>query len=250
MGLGGSRFAVLKPLCALGLGVVLAGGGCSNVIGLDDYEEVDDVDGRGGRANTDPPATGGRPPASGGTAPMPTGGAGPSGASCELPNASANCRQCVETSCAAECGRCRGDPACVAVLGCLRDCAGDSECLASCADEHPDGVAPFLELYADYSCGFTTCKLACTGRLGAIGDACDANAHCQGAFCSGPDGWCTGLCDTSLDCPANSQCVVNGLGTTTCFMGCQSDDDCLLYPGTVCQMVEAVDGQVRVCAVP
>jgi hypothetical protein len=257
-----SASRLLFSAAALGLVLTAAAGGCANLIGLDDYEEVDGkprprstggrdggVNATGGRASGGNPSTntGGRAPSTGGRAPA-TGGQQGTGDRCDFPGFERPCLDCVADRCANECAGCNGNPDCVALLACFQECAGTTDCLSDCGDAYPGGVDPFLEVWADYSCAFTTCKLECQGTLGALGESCDTNAQCEGGFCAGVDGWCTTFCEGSFDCHVGGACVVNEADTSTCFMGCITDADCVLYPGTVCGEAESVEGDpVTLC---
>src|SRR5688500_17824464 len=229
--------------------------GCANLIGLDAYEEVDADEAEGGRASggratggratggNSPAATGGAPPAgTGGNAPAATGGRPSGPIRCDIPGFNRACLDCVSNRCESECSDCNDNPECLALLGCLEGCAGEQQCLPECADEHSDGTFDFLEVYADYACACTTCKFECQGTLGVVGESCDADDQCEDDFCAGVDRWCTAYCDSHADCPADGYCVPNKEQTNTCFIGCITDDDCVLYPGTRCLEVDLFDG--------
>jgi hypothetical protein len=248
------------PLLVRAAGVALllsaAAAGCANLIGLDAYEEVDADEAEGGRGSggratggNPPVGTGGKPPAATGGAPAAATGGRPSGPDrCDIPGFNRACLDCVASRCASECSECNANPDCIALLGCLEGCAGEQQCLPSCAEQYSNGTYEFLEVYADYACAFTTCKLECQGTLGVVGESCDADDQCEDDFCAGVNGWCTAYCDSHADCPADGYCVRNDQQTNTCFIGCITDDDCILYPGTSCEDVTLFDdGQAWVC---
>ena len=242
-----ARAAVLRrgPLlvraAAAALLLSAAAAGCANLIGLDAYEEMNADEAEGGRASGGR-ATGGNPPAAtGGNPPAATGGRQNGPMRCDIPGFNRACLDCVAGRCASECSECNDNPDCLALLGCLEGCAGEQRCLPSCAEQHSDGTFEFLEVYADYACAFTTCKLECQGTLGVLGESCDADDQCANDFCAGVDRWCTVYCDDHADCSADGYCVPNEEGTNTCFIGCITDDDCILYPGTRCEVVPLFD---------
>jgi hypothetical protein len=247
----------LQTVLRIAVAVVVASPGCANLIGLDNYEEVEKTPmGRsadtGGNANTGGNrATGGRPPAGGAS---PTGGISATGGvppniGCDVPSLPNPCRVCLATRCAVECRGCRDNPDCSALLDCINDCAGTDNCLDDCVIANPDGEADFFGLFGDNACAFTTCKLECAQRLGRPGEACDQDSQCASSTCLGPDGWCSTVCTTTSDCAGGLYCVPSMAGESYCFVGCGDDLDCSLYPGTTCQQGTSTDGaSVAVCA--
>jgi hypothetical protein len=202
------RAAFATALAAL----LLSAGGCAKVIGLDDFSE------------TDEPAE------------------EEEGLSCDLPGIANSCSTCLHSACRSECRTCDRNAECQAILECTGDCSGgDATCFNDCIDEHADGADAFLELYADPSCAFTTCKLACLGRRGNLLEPCNLGEQCASGLCSGRvGGWCTAQCATSADCGAGGGCIALQSGQSVCFLGCARDEDC--YPGLECQPAQDVSG--------
>lgn len=205
--------------------LLVSAGGCAKVIGLDDFSETDE--------------------------PSEQEGNDPEGLSCDLPRISNSCANCLHTACEAECRSCGGNPDCEAILECTGDCSnGDTACFNDCIDDNPDGADDFLNLYADVSCAFTTCKLACLGRRGDLLEPCNLGEQCASGLCSGRvGGWCTAQCTVSEDCGPGGGCILPLNGPSICFPGCVTKDDC--YPGLTCEDVQDVSGVAgRVCARP
>ena len=232
---------VLVHAAAAALLLSAGAAGCANLIGLDAYEEVDADEAEGGRASGGRATGGNSPAATGGTPPAATGGRPSGPVRCDIPGFNRTCLDCVANRCESECSDCNDNPDCLALLDCLEGCAGEQQCLPSCAEQYSGGAFEFLEVWADYACAFTTCKLECQGTLGVIGESCDADDQCEGDFCAGVDGWCTAYCDSHADCPVDAYCVPNKEQTNTCFIGCVTDDDCILYPGTSCEQLRLSD---------
>jgi len=212
---------LLRAASATALAVLLvSAGGCAKVIGLDDFSETDEE------------------------------GDEPEALSCDLPGIANSCSTCLHTACRSECRTCDRNAACQAILECTGDCSnGDASCFSDCLDENPDGADAFLGLYADPSCAFTTCKLACLGRRGNLLEPCNLGEQCASGLCSGRvGGWCTAQCTTSADCGAGGVCIPLNGGPTVCFIGCGSNDDC--YPGLMCQkeVVDIGGLEVSACA--
>lgn len=212
------RAASVTALCSL----LFAAGGCAKVIGLDDFNETDE--------------------------PAEEEEENPGELSCELPRISNSCANCLHTACEAECRGCDGNPGCQAILDCTGDCdSGDTDCFNECIDDNPDGAEDFLELYADVSCAFTTCKLACLARRGNLLEPCNLGEQCASGLCTGRiGGWCTAQCATSADCGAGNGCIALP-NANVCFIGCAGDADC--YPGLTCLPATDVSGVAgKVCA--
>jgi hypothetical protein len=213
---------LLRAAAATALTVLLvSAGGCAKVIGLDDFSE------------TDEPAEeeGGEP------------------LSCDLPGIANSCSTCLHTACRSECQTCDRNAACQAILDCTADCSnGDATCFSNCMDENPGGAGAFLDLYADPSCAFTTCKLACLRRLGKLLEPCNLGEQCASGLCSGRvGGWCTAQCTTTADCGAGNACIAVS-NANVCFIGCVTNDDC--YPGLTCQLVPDVNRLSAPACVP
>jgi hypothetical protein len=210
----GTRAArTLRTAFGVTVFAVVASAGCGNLIGLDDYEEVDEVQAaRAGNCNVAflPPA----------------------------------CRSCVASQCASECSDCRANPQCVAMLSCLNDCAGTETCLADCQAEHEGGVDDFYGVYADDACAFTTCGSVCSPAR-EVGEPCNVNSQCASAGCTFEGGWCTDVCTSSSQCP--DYCSPVG-EDALCFVACDSNADCESFPSTTCQPYVSVEGsEIQVC---
>jgi hypothetical protein len=202
---------LLRAAAATALAVLLvSAGGCAKVIGLDDFSETDEEGGE------------------------------PEALSCDLPGIANSCSTCLHTACRSECRTCDRNAGCQAILECTGDCSnGDATCFSDCIDENPGGADAFLELYADPSCAFTTCKLACLGRRGNLLEPCNLGEQCASGLCAGGS-WCTALCTTSADCGAGGGCIGLNNGQSVCFLGCGTDADC--YPGLTCEGTQDVSG--------
>lgn len=94
----------------------------------------------------------------------------------------------------------------------------------------------------------STCQPVTFGQPGMVcsvrevGTPCGESVHCgEGWLCAGAPGWCTpASCEDDTDCntdppttPAN-RCIENINNQTICFPGCTTDDDCDIYPDTIC----------------
>jgi hypothetical protein len=216
---------LLRAASATALAVLLvSAGGCAKVIGLDDFSETDEpAEEEGGESEV---------------------------LSCDLPGIANSCSTCLHTACRSQCRTCDRNAGCQAILDCTGDCSnGDAACFNGCIDDHPDGADAFLELYADPSCAFTTCKLACLGRRGNLLEPCNLGEQCASGLCSGRvGGWCTAQCATSADCGAGNGCIALP-NANVCFIGCTTINDC--YPGLTCQSANDVNRlSVSVCAAP
>lgn len=225
---------------ALGLfaAALVASAGCSNLIGLDSYEEVDEAASeRGGRGNT------GGARQTGGNAPA--GGSTPAGGNCDVAFFDSACRSCIRRDCAVECGGCSENSECVSLLSCINDCAGTANCLEDCELQHPSGRNDFLNLFADDACAFTLCEAECAPE--STEAPCDTSAECGQDFCAleTGGGWCTRYCGDSSECPG--VCAPVG-DDAICFVPCTSNADCAAFPATSCQAYFSVEGEdVGVC---
>jgi hypothetical protein len=87
------------------------------------------------------------------------GSGGDTTSSCKLQNmqlTSDPCDQCIGKSCCTQAQGCDGNAACMAILNCVQQCAGDQTCDQQCAQQHQDGV-PALKQVA------TCMQNSCTG---------------------------------------------------------------------------------------
>ena len=84
-----------------------------------------------------------------------------------------------------------------------------------------------------------------------VGARCDTNAECD-VKClppagDWPGGFCTVLCDTDANCPANTRCIDEQGGI--CAFTCEGDPGCaFLGDGYTCKMVDSHGGGAKVNA--
>ncbi|MEO6776502.1 MAG: hypothetical protein ABI467_26390 [Kofleriaceae bacterium] len=84
-----------------------------------------------------------------------------------------------------------------------------------------------------------------------VGARCDTNADCD-VKCLAPDGawpggFCTVLCDSDANCPADTRCIEDQGGI--CAFTCAGDPGCtFLGDGYTCQQVDSHGGGVKVSA--
>ena len=101
----------------------------------------------GGTENTGGDNTGGGGTGGGGTGGGGTGGGGTGGGGGSGGDPGEDeCIECISDKCAEETAACYDDEECSALAQCMRDCGGIgeasayTECVAECADAHPDGI--------------------------------------------------------------------------------------------------------------
>lgn len=95
------------------------------------------------------------------------------------------------------------------------------------------------------------CQTGCCGGLQDGGGTCAPVEYCDwGVPCSGNEycnsnvciGWCSEYCSDSNDCASNGWCYSTNGGSQYCFPECSTNADCSMYPGSVCELYETVDG--------
>ena len=100
---------------------------------------------------------------------------------------------------------------------CVQDCVSNAEC------------RPGYECFDGDGDGRDECAPVASGA-GSVGDACTRYGDCGGGQTGAcilqdigfKDGYCTEICSTDVDCPANSHCLPPGL----CFADCTGAADC------------------------
>ena len=112
------------------------------------------------------------------------------------------CTGCMSQGCADTWCACAENAACLDLLACMRDCAGDQGCNQDCYAANPDGISA-VALLSD--CAGTTCKGSCAWGA-PIGP-------CQTCLASS----CTSEYDA---CVADAEC----LALYQCLKGCQPSD--------------------------
>jgi hypothetical protein len=144
---------------------------------------------------------------------------------------------------------------------CLRDCAGDEECVQTASNEQKCVSLKDLEkvpvqvcapaggeknigegCVSDIECVSGSCQVLGEGRCSQTNKPCDSVADCQGAeFCNvGPQtkvGYCTGTCSINMPCPGAGFCALSGdLSTGECRAACSGAQDptCPVDDGFVC----------------
>jgi hypothetical protein len=152
-------------------------------------------------------------------------------------------------------------------LWCTQPCTASAACGANSAKQpnlcvpNANGVGKSCvpgcqitsdcDAYAGTTCmvtsGATSGYCATTSTSGAggrVGDPCASNTDCASpATCIGT--WCTVSCDSDAAngdtvCGSNSNnvpnhCIDDSNGQNVCFPGCTTNQDCLGFPGTVCE---------------
>ena len=174
------------------------------------------------------------------------------GTTCEVDGGSAQCDQCIATSCCTEITTCESDTPCANLLSCEDGCNASVSCLTDCQNEFPTGVG---DLQAIVTCETTRCTVC---NQSGVGDPCgEAFAPCaSGLTCNGL--WCTKPCANPSDCTGLGAGGTNELGLPntcvhgsagdTCVPECVSSTDCVDFPGTFCFSTIAIDATtVSVC---
>lgn len=163
-----------------------------------------------------------------------TSGTGWSGGYCSL--------ECSETNCV-------DGAVCVPFADqssyCAASCAGNSDCRAGyVCSTAIDACLPDCRL--GWSCGsLLICDQdsgVCTGKMLAIGEACNGDTDCSSGLCTiaqttdngtaWKDGYCTQSCGGAATCPDATSCVTYADGSAYCAAACGSDTDC--RDGYVC----------------
>ena len=87
-------------------------------------------------------------------------------------------------------------------------------------------------------CQGSTCpRFGTACALGSIGDPCQSNPDCHtNLTCNGL--WCTKTCTSDAACGSTNYCISDSTGGFSCFPACAGggNADCVIYPGTTCQM--------------
>jgi hypothetical protein len=88
---------------------------------------------------------------------------GQSTGSCAIQFANPPCDNCVQANCLSQCQACAGDAECVALVQCGMLCnPGDSACLNTCANSHPNGLTNGLPFVGPTTgCVATNCASQC-----------------------------------------------------------------------------------------
>jgi hypothetical protein len=139
---------------------------------------------------------------------------------CEPSEAADACDACVESNCCETIASCDGDPACAQYAGCLGACLTEGrapyDCVASCAEQAPGGLAGYAPHYA---CAENRCFAP-----GACSDtppnACE---QCLHESC----GMATAKCSADEGCFTLRVCMFSCAGDDGCVDQCQlehSDD--------------------------
>ena len=119
----------------------------------------------------------------------------------------------------------------------LGSAAGDFRCVGQCQDDADCPATGTCDLYS-VTCG----NAGEHPGNGALGDPCNSDADCMGAFCGQgdgfPGGYCTAFCTVSRQgCPEDGICVPQ-LGDAddmgTCFRSCTLDSECREAEGYIC----------------
>ena len=115
--------------------------------------------------------------------------------SCEAPTVVAGCNACIRTNCLDSCEACEHASACVSLMACLVACGVSGACATSCAQDHADGVDP----YVDYAgCFNSECGLPCNGGDGAGGSGGSAGAGGGGGTGGAPGVDVVAACDVKV----------------------------------------------------
>jgi hypothetical protein len=165
---------------------------------------------------------------------------------------------CNGTWCSAPCSQANGDSACPtnslgATNYCVENGQNDYICFPGCTSN--SDCTPF----SGTSCqpvddGVITGSI-CAATNGQVGDPCKVDGDCTtaGATC-GPDGWCDTSCTSTTDTSCGmttagvtDKCIKNGANKFTCFPGCTSANDCVVYSSAFCQ-ANLQGGSGFVCA--
>lgn len=83
---------------------------------------------------------------------------------CTLSSGIAACDSCVNLKCFPECHACAKEPACIALMDCMSQCApGDGTCAAGCAAASPAGADAYLAYRGQGGCRTLYCGDECSG---------------------------------------------------------------------------------------
>ncbi len=206
------KHAVAGALCAFGIVVVACAGG-----GGEDTE-----DGNSEECSSDSDCKGDRVCSDGSCVDQPS----PNGGSTSSSPPPAECSE-VGESCAS--------------TGCCTD--GNALCV-----DYGASVGTLCGAKCEYG---NECESGCCGGLKDGGGVCSPYDYCEwGVPCTDDDhcnsnvclGWCSESCSDSNDCASNGWCYELNGGGQYCFPQCETNSDCSIYPGTVCELFETVDG--------
>jgi hypothetical protein len=159
-------------------------------------------------------------------------------------------------------------------------CSELGYCSAECSSDNDCGLSPEkLQNYCEaIGSGERYCFAGCSARadcaayvggicstlpdgrgngctLGAdIAESCDKDEDCiAGLSCiGGSNGWCSPLnCGSDRECGVSvdgvqNRCVKNTAGTSICFPGCLSNEECIYFENTECSA--SVDGAGKSCS--
>ncbi len=189
-----------------------------------------------------------------------TGGgedAATSAGACPSSAGDSQCAICEETSCCTPFVACTGNMDCNNLLNCERMCSGAVGCASMCETGPQVNGESMLGNFT--SCVETKCPIC--SELG-IGDPCvPLGVACNpGLTCSGL--WCTKACLRSTDCVGlgggggntlglPNACIETAGAGGQCFAGCNTDADCVAFPGSFCFATTSSEGlSVQICQPP
>jgi hypothetical protein len=152
---------------------------------------------------------------------------------------STSCAACTESSCSAEKAACDALPACEALAGCLRTCAGEPRCRSQCFLDNPVSdeaeVTAKLEACLSASCA-GSCELGCGASLARVAppDAAPDCLACMKKF----------VCSEAQQCAGSPRCQQEILcrehcATGDCIGACGLAD----WDGTEPLCIDTVDRQ-------